>query len=72
MIYLTKLTEFNSTTVEILIFIFVTVGNKCDCSDRKLVSTADAKKFAEQMGIQLFEASAKDNINIENVGYQQK
>ncbi|EDV22189.1 Ras-related protein Rab-35 [Trichoplax sp. H2] len=45
----------------------VLVGNKCDCLDKKLVSTADAKKFAEQMGIQLFEASAKDNINIEDV-----
>ena len=27
----------------------------------------DAQKFAEQIGIQLFETSAKDNINVEEV-----
>ena len=27
----------------------------------------DAQKFAEQIGIQLYETSAKDNINVEEV-----
>jgi len=45
----------------------VLVGNKDDCPDNKVVETADAKMFSEQMGIQLFETSAKDNINIEDV-----
>ncbi|XP_062518359.1 ras-related protein Rab-35-like [Corticium candelabrum] len=46
----------------------VLVGNKCDCPpERRVVVKEDAVKFAEQMGIQLFETSAKDNINIEAV-----
>ena len=43
------------------------VGNKDDCPDRKVVETADARRFAEQMGIKLFETSAKDNKNVEEV-----
>lgn len=43
------------------------MGNKNDAPDRKVVLTEDAQRFAEQMGIQLFETSAKDNINVEEV-----
>lgn len=43
------------------------VGNKNDAPDRKVVLTEDALRFAEQMGIQLFETSAKDNINVEDM-----
>ena len=43
------------------------VGNKDDDPDSKVVLTSDAQKFAEQMGIQLHETSAKDNINVEEV-----
>ena len=32
-----------------------------------MVQIEDAQKFAEQIGIQLFETSAKDNINVEEV-----
>lgn len=32
-----------------------------------MVLTEDAQRFAEQMRIQLFETSAKDNINVEEV-----
>ena len=45
-----------------------TVGNKDDDPERKVVERDDAKKFAEQMGIQVFETSAKDNKNVEEVG----
>ena len=45
----------------------LSVGNKDDDPDRKVVLTEDANKFADQMGIQLFETSAKDNINVEEV-----
>lgn len=44
-----------------------TVGNKNDAPDRKVVLTEDAQRFADQMGIRLFETSAKDNINVEEV-----
>lgn len=45
------------------------VGNKNDCPEKKVVQTEDAKKFAEQIGIELYETSAKENINVEDVGY---
>ena len=32
-----------------------------------MVLTDDAKRFADQMGIRLFETSAKDNINVEEM-----
>ncbi len=43
------------------------VGNKDDMPDRKVVLTEDAQRFASQMGIQLFETSAKDNKNVEDM-----
>ncbi len=43
------------------------VGNKNDCPERKVVQTEDATKFSEQIGIQLFETSAKENLNVEEV-----
>lgn len=48
------------------IFLF-SVGNKNDDPNSKVVETTDAQKFAEQMGISLFETSAKENINVEEV-----
>ena len=44
------------------------VGNKDDNPETKVVLREDAEKFANQMGIQLFETSAKENINVEEVG----
>ena len=41
----------------------ILVGNKCDVTDRK-VSYEQAKKIAEQFGVQYFEVSAKENRNI--------
>ncbi len=45
----------------------VLVGNKNDDPDRKVVLTEDARRFAERMGIQLFETSAKENFNVEEM-----
>ncbi|KAK3742997.1 hypothetical protein QZH41_015622, partial [Actinostola sp. cb2023] len=45
----------------------ILVGNKNDCPERKVVETEDAGKFAQQMGIQVFETSAKENINVEEI-----
>jgi len=41
------------------------VGNKNDDPDRKVVLSEDARRFAQQMGIKLFETSARENINVE-------
>ena len=48
---------------------FFAVGNKDDDLERKVVLTQDAQRFAEQMGIQLYETSAKENKNVEEVRY---
>lgn len=48
-------------------FFVKSVGNKNDAPDRKVVLQDDAQRFADQMGIQLYETSAKDNINVEQV-----
>ncbi|XP_053951929.1 ras-related protein Rab-35-like [Anastrepha obliqua] len=45
----------------------VLVGNKNDDPDRKVVITEDAQRFARQMDIELFETSAKDNTNVEEM-----
>ncbi len=45
----------------------VLVGNKDDDPERKVVLTEDARAFAAQMGIQLFETSAKENKNVEEM-----
>ena len=45
----------------------VLVGNKNDDPSRKIVDSADARRFADQMGIKLFETSAKENINVEEM-----
>ena len=46
---------------------FTSVGNKNDCPEKKVVQTEDAHKFADQIGIELYETSAKENINVEEV-----
>ena len=43
----------------------ILVGNKDDDPDRKVVLSEDAHRYARQMGIQLFEASAMNNTNVE-------
>lgn len=51
----------------LILFCFSQVGNKDDNPEKKVVVKEDAVKFAEQMGIQVFETSAKDNKNVEDV-----
>lgn len=45
----------------------ILVGNKCDDPERRVVLKEDAARFADQMGIRLFETSAKANINVEDM-----
>jgi len=47
----------------------ILVGNKDDDPARKVVVTEDAQRFANQMDIQLFETSAKENKNVEKMFY---
>merc|ERR1712159_212985 len=41
------------------------VGNKCDMVSKKQVDYAEAKGYADGLGINFFETSAKDNQNVE-------
>lgn len=45
----------------------ILVGNKNDNPDRKSVQTIEAQHFANTMNIQLFETSAKENVNVEEM-----
>lgn len=45
----------------------VLVGNKCDLIEKRKVPYDKAKKFANDLGIDYYETSAKDNINIDNL-----
>jgi len=40
-------------------------GNKCDMTDEKVVSTEEGLKLAKEFGIEFWEASAKNDINVE-------
>merc|ERR1711906_51853 len=43
----------------------ILVGNKCDMLDEKVVSTEEGQKLAREFGMDCFECSAKNNINVE-------
>lgn len=43
------------------------VGNKNDDPSKKQVDTQDAQRFGESVGVRVFETSAKENINVEEV-----
>uniref|UniRef100_A0A3Q3SQ67 Ras-related protein Rab-35 n=1 Tax=Mastacembelus armatus TaxID=205130 RepID=A0A3Q3SQ67_9TELE len=45
----------------------ILVGNKNDDPARKQVETQDAVRFGESVGVRVFETSAKENINVEEV-----
>ncbi|KAG8039872.1 hypothetical protein G9C98_000601 [Cotesia typhae] len=45
----------------------ILVGNKCDMEDERVVSFERGKQLAEQLGVQFFETSAKENINVKAV-----
>ncbi|CAK8686858.1 ras-related protein Rab-35-like [Clavelina lepadiformis] len=45
----------------------ILVGNKDDEPEKKVVETEDAETFAEQINISLFETSAKENKNVEEM-----
>ncbi|XP_072884010.1 ras-related protein Rab-39A-like [Hemitrygon akajei] len=48
-------------------YVFILVGHKSDLSAERTVSTEEAEKFAEDLGLRYIETSAKDNTNIQEV-----
>ncbi|XP_034240089.1 ras-related protein Rab-3 isoform X1 [Thrips palmi] len=45
----------------------VLVGNKCDMEDERVISFERGKQLADQLGIEFFETSAKENIKVKAV-----
>jgi Ras-related protein Rab-3C len=45
----------------------VLVGNKCDMDEERVVSYERGRQLADQLGLEFFEASAKENINVKAV-----
>ncbi|KFD54284.1 hypothetical protein M514_04826, partial [Trichuris suis] len=45
----------------------VLVGNKCDMEDERVVSFERGKQLADQLGLEFFEASAKENVHVKAV-----
>lgn len=45
----------------------LSVGNKNDDAARKRVESQDAVRFGETVGVRVFETSAKENVNVEEV-----
>jgi len=45
----------------------ILIGNKCDMEDQRVVSFEEGKQLASEFGIQFFETSAKNDMNVETV-----
>jgi len=43
----------------------ILVGNKCDMLDEKVVSTEEGAKLASEFGMEFWETSAKNDVNVE-------
>lgn len=43
------------------------MGNKCDMEEERVVSTERGRQLADQLGLEFFETSAKENINVKAV-----
>ena len=41
------------------------MGNKCDLNASREIEFSKAKEFADKLGIQIIETSAKDSTNVE-------
>lgn len=46
----------------------ILVGNKCDMEDERVISFERGKQLADQLGVEFFETSAKENVNVK-VGF---
>ena len=44
----------------------VLVGNKCDCEERRVVTYEQGQELADRLECPFFEASAKDNVNVDD------
>lgn len=45
----------------------ILVGNKCDMKDERVVSKERGQELADQLNLEFFETSAKEDINVKEV-----
>ncbi|XP_023161753.2 ras-related protein Rab-3 isoform X2 [Drosophila hydei] len=45
----------------------ILVGNKCDMEDQRVISFERGRQLADQLGVEFFETSAKENVNVKAV-----
>ena len=57
--WLTQIKNYSWDNAQVIL-----VGNKCDMEDERVISFERGKQLAEQLGVQFFETSAKENINV--------
>ncbi|CAK9818385.1 Ras-related protein Rab-3 [Anthophora quadrimaculata] len=60
--WVTQIKIFSCDNAQVIL-----VGNKCDMDEERVISTERGKELADQLGVQFFETSAKENINIKTV-----
>jgi len=59
-----QITEIQKTAPNCSIIL---VGNKADCSDNRAVPTSEAREIADKRRWPFFEASAKEDMNINEI-----
>ncbi|XP_053984591.1 ras-related protein Rab-3 isoform X1 [Hylaeus volcanicus] len=60
--WIAQITTYSSENAQVIL-----VGNKCDMEDERVISAERGKQLADQLGVQFFESSAKENFNIKTV-----
>ncbi|XP_043261044.1 ras-related protein Rab-3 isoform X1 [Colletes gigas] len=60
--WITQINTYSSGNAQVIL-----VGNKCDMEDGRVISAEKGKELADQLGVQFFETSAKENLNIKTV-----
>ena len=53
--------QYSNDNVQIVL-----IGNKCDRETRKVVTYEQGQELADQLGCPFFEASVKDNVNVDD------
>lgn len=43
----------------------ILIGNKCDWTDKKVITEQQGQELADELGLRYLETSAKTNINVE-------
>ncbi|RWS13437.1 ras-related protein Rab-3-like protein, partial [Dinothrombium tinctorium] len=60
--WVTQIQQYSWDNAQVIL-----VGNKCDMEDERVVSTERGRQLADQLKLEFFESSAKENINVKAV-----